>query len=262
MKNGKQSAGTYVYCLVQAPKAPSLQRAPRGLAGTGALRLLDAGRSLWIVAADAPLALYAKQPIDAGLQNLKWVSACAIAHERVVEHFIAAGTVIPLKLFTIFNNDARALAHIQATRKQVEEVIARVARCQEWGVRMSLNAPRAGRAAKAKGSGIAPGSSPGTRFLFEKKQQQDFARALRAQASAEAETTFQRLSKLGRDSLRLPTIESENGGRVILDAAFLVPQAKAKRFQDAVARLAARKAIFDLTLTGPWPPYNFVAKMK
>jgi gas vesicle protein GvpL/GvpF len=46
----------------------------------------------------------------------------------------------------------------------------------------------------------------------------------------------------------------------LLDAAFLVPRAKASRFRKSAAReakLLARQG-YDLTLTGPWPPYTFV----
>jgi hypothetical protein len=46
----------------------------------------------------------------------------------------------------------------------------------------------------------------------------------------------------------------------LLDAAFLVPTGKRARFQAAARRLAqaCARAGADLTLTGPWPAYNFV----
>jgi hypothetical protein len=49
---------------------------------------------------------------------------------------------------------------------------------------------------------------------------------------------------------------------VLLDAAFLVAQGKARPFQEAAKKAASALAKdgYELTLTGPWPPYNFVAE--
>ena len=50
------------------------------------------------------------------------------------------------------------------------------------------------------------------------------------------------------------------GGPLLLDAAFLVPRAKAASFKALAARESrslARQG-YGLTITGPWPPYTFV----
>ena len=46
----------------------------------------------------------------------------------------------------------------------------------------------------------------------------------------------------------------------VLDAAFLVPANRRVRFKSAARRLAAdsAKAGAEITLSGPWPAYNFV----
>jgi hypothetical protein len=49
-------------------------------------------------------------------------------------------------------------------------------------------------------------------------------------------------------------------GRLLLDAAFLVPAARSARFRRLVereSRALARQG-HRVTLTGPWPPYSFV----
>jgi len=261
MRNGRGPAATYLYCLVHGKEPPSLAGVPSGLPGMRAPRLLDAGNSLWLVAADAPLARYGKSPIEEGLRNLKWVAACAVAHEQVIEHFTDAGTVIPMKLFTLFTTDNRALLHIKDTRKKLDKVIERVAQCQEWGVRIRFNEARTDATTRPKMKILAPKAPTGTQFLLLKKKEQDFARQWKERALAEAESAYQELARYGEDARRLPSVEGEPDGRVILDAAFLVPFGKEKRFRGAVKRLTARGAqAYNVTLTGPWPPYNFVVK--
>jgi hypothetical protein len=247
---------TYLYCLVHSPKPPSLDRAPRGLPATGKPRLLDAGGALWIVVGDAPLSHYAKEKIDAGLQDLDWVATCAMGHERVIDYCAKAGTVIPMKLFTLFSDDARTTAHIRSKREALDTLIARVAKCREWGVRITLNGSRTTRAARSTNKTKPAEASPGTSFLLQKKREQDLARERKQRAAAQAESAYQKLSKYGPDSLRMP--QEEGVGPVVLDAAFLVSLSQEKRFQKEIQQLTSELREYDVTLSGPWPPYNFV----
>src|SRR3954470_14753666 len=131
--------GTYVYCIVAAPRRPRLARVPAGLPGAGPVRLLDVDAGLFLAVADLPLDRYSESSINAGLANLDWVSRIAIAHEAVVESFIASTAVLPMKLFTIFTTDDRALDHVRAQRAHIAALVKRVANHQEWGIRVVLD---------------------------------------------------------------------------------------------------------------------------
>jgi hypothetical protein len=50
------------------------------------------------------------------------------------------------------------------------------------------------------------------------------------------------------------------GARLVLDAAFLVAPARLPRFKATAKKAAASLSPhgYALTLSGPWPPYNFV----
>src|SRR5205085_5370264 len=101
-----------------------------------------AGRSLWIVAAEVPLAIYGQPALESALQDMNWVGAVAMAHEQVVEGFSRQRgcTVIPMKLFTMFSTEKRA---VEATRSRAPEIAAmakRISGCEEWGVRITRRA--------------------------------------------------------------------------------------------------------------------------
>src|SRR5258706_12966262 len=104
--------GTYVYCLIESGRRPILRRVPAGLPGMGRPRLLEVSPGRHLVVADAPLSRYDEQAINRGLGDLEWVARAAVAHEAMVESFISASALLPMKLFTIFTSDDRALAHI------------------------------------------------------------------------------------------------------------------------------------------------------
>lgn len=252
---------TYLYCVVQREKPPPLARAPIGLPGTGKPRAIDAGGGLWLVAADAPAAEYDAQAIERGLQDLAWVSAHAVPHEAVVEFAGRAGTVLPMKLFTLFHSDDRALEHVAHQRKRVDRLLERLAGREEWGVRMLLDEPRAVERLAKSARKESKGAS-GTEFLLRKKKQRDLSRDVLERGAERATALFDELSRRADDSRRRAPPAGAAGRRVLLDAAFLVRRGRVKPFQAAVRKVAARlqRDGYDLTLTGPWPPYNFVAE--
>jgi hypothetical protein len=253
---------TYLYCVVRSPRTPSLARALRGLPGCGRPRVLDAGRSVWLVAAAAPLAHYGAAPIERRLRDLDWVSACAVAHEAVVEHAARAGTVIPMKLFTLFASDARALAHITSIRARLDTLFRRLAGRQEWGVRVAVDEARARRLADATARKATSGLTAGKRFLALKMRQQEAARQLRSRGREEVEAVFAALAKHADDTRRRPPAEAEGARRLLLDAAFLVPAKAASRFRSTARSAGPRlgRLGYELTLSGPWPAYNFVGE--
>lgn len=44
---------------------------------------------------------------------------------------------------------------------------------------------------------------------------------------------------------------------MVLNTAYLVDDARAEQFADAVAELDVEHPLLHLYLTGPWPPYSF-----
>ena len=109
----------------------------------GAPRAVEIARGLYAIVADAPASRYNQTVIERHLTDLDWVSRAAVAHEAVVEHFIDARAVLPMKLFTIFSNDDRAVAHLQRERLRLSVAARRVAGQHEWGVRVLLDSSRA-----------------------------------------------------------------------------------------------------------------------
>src|SRR5882724_4686097 len=162
---------TYVYCVIAAARRPRLTRMPAGLPRTGRVRLLDIEAGLFAAVADAPLHRYGEAAINRGLADLDWVSRAAVAHEAVVESFIAETAVLPMKLFTIFTSDDRAMAHVRADRRRIAAVAKRVANHQEWGVRVVLDRARAAAASPKKNVTAPPRT--GAAYLTRKKAQRD-----------------------------------------------------------------------------------------
>ncbi|HEY1910330.1 MAG TPA: GvpL/GvpF family gas vesicle protein [Vicinamibacterales bacterium] len=248
---------TYVYCVVAAKRRPALARNLKGLPGTGRVRLLDVDAGLFAVVADAPRVRYSEAAIRRGLADLEWVSRAAVGHERVVESFIGERAVLPMKLFTIFTDDARAIDHVRSERARIHAFVKRVANQQEWGVRVTLDRNRALTAA----SGAAGAEVSGAAYLVRKKKHRDAAIELVEHGRETVADLYDRLAARSRLAKRRPASDvAAQDGPMLLDAAFLVPRARSTSFRALVVReaRALSRSGYGLTISGPWPPYTFV----
>ena len=248
---------SYLYCIVNAARKPSLAKVPAGLPGAAPPEAVKVTPTLWLIAADVPLDTYGAAPLERALADMDWVGRVALAHEAVVEHFAARRglTVIPMKLFTMFSSQARAVADVSSRKAVLSRAMRRLAGAEEWGVRVL----RGGGAAAAPAS--IPRSGGGAAFLAEKKQARDEARSARLAAAEAAGQAFDRLARVSRDARRRDDAPAEGATPPLLDAAFLVPVSRRAAFTRAARREAdsCARAGAQMTLSGPWPAYNFVA---
>jgi hypothetical protein len=231
---------------------------------------LQPDQALWLIVTSVPQAEYGEAALERGLKNIDWVARRAIAHEAVVEHFLSAPAVLPMQLFTLFTSEARAIEHVLGDRRRLTPILSRIDRRHEWGVRVTWDEGAArsaverkyktGGAGKAGGAGRA-GKVSGASYLARKRDLLDVNRVQLKAARAEADRLFKTMKRAASDARRrTETEQAAPGSRLLLDAAFLVPATKGAAFRAALRRNAeALKASgLQVSLTGPWPPYNFI----
>ena len=245
----------YLYCIVRRERPPAAVGMPAGLAGASRPQVLACGRGLWCIGADVPPDRYGPDSIEAGLRDLDWVSRIALAHEAVVEHFARdrTATVVPMKLFTIFSSRNRACEEMRRRAPELRGILRRIAGCQEWGIRIARTAQ------PARATSLGPAAETGAAFLAAKKVLRDRAREGARVAAAAAEDAFGTVAGLAR-SVRRHAAPRGAERPPLVDAALLVPVSSRARFAAAAkqAARACRAGGVELTLTGPWPAYNFI----
>ena len=253
---------TYVYGIVVADRKPSLARVPAGLPGASPVRLVEIEPARFLAVANVKPRDYGEATINRRLSDLDWVSRAAVAHQQVLEALAARTTVLPMKLFTIFSTDERALADVRNRRAQVDRLVKRVGGHHEFGVRVILDRATAMAQQRARGAGGSRrAAGNGIAYLTQKKAQRDAASELATRARDTVADLYDRLARRARLARRRSTGELPvDNGPLLLDAAFLIPRAKARSFRSEVAReaRALSKQGYGVVLTGPWPPYTFV----
>jgi len=103
----------------------------------------------------------------------------------------------------------------------------------------------------------AGAKSAGTAFLLRKKMEQEASRTLLARLRGEMDEVFSDLEAQAAEARRR---EPVSPSPLLLDGAFLVRFEQAAGFEKTVDRWAKRlsEQACEVTLTGPWPPYNFI----
>jgi hypothetical protein len=202
------------------------------------------------VLADVPRDRFGESAVAAGLQDLDWTGACALAHDSLVVELMKSGPVVPMRLFTIFEDEDRAVAQARAAGSRITRTLRKVAGCAEYGVRAGI-APAGSR------KPVTPRASSGRSFLEHKRDQLAARRRQTLPPPQERRRVMERLAAAAEDAQERPIPE---GGSVWLDGAFLVSLEAAAEFRQEVDRLTRelREQGHDVVLTGPWPPYSFL----
>jgi hypothetical protein len=278
-----EEQAVYVYCVVRGGRAPRITQPEPRLPGVGEPRVVPLAGRTWVIAADVPLSVYGARAIEPRLRDVKWVSACGVAHQAMVDACMrSSDAVVPMKVFTIFNSDARAKAELKRHADQLRDVMQQVAGCVEWGVRIT-RAPqpwreyqrqvererisaRAKAAAEAAAAAAAPepaaaqAPASGTEFLKSKVRERAAVRNVQAMVHEHVQALAKSLDVVTRDvRYRHETVRGTVP--VLLDAAYLVPRRAEERFR-AQIRLKSQPLLAHgcrVTVTGPWPAYSFVS---
>src|SRR5262249_42895818 len=101
----------------------------------------------------------------------------------------------------------------------------------------------------------------GASYLANKKASRDRAVTRAKHARDVVDELYASLGREAADATRRGASELPPGnGRLLLDAALLVPRSRRSRFRAAAGRQARELAAdgYQLSISGPWPAYSFM----
>lgn len=255
--SGPQRA-IYLYCFM--PPAAGVPQRPGVEEGHPPFSHEYGG--LAALVSEVPVALFAGKAGETNLQDIAWVGPRACRHEAVIEQAMTGGPVYPLPFGTLFSSLAALEEKMAICREGIETVLKRVAGCEEWGVKGTLDRPEALDAllrARLESGRLALPEAPGRRHLEARRQRRTLEPELPRWLDHLISTLETELHPLARGRVHRRTVGTEGGG---FNWAFLVPAAGAEAFGQRLAEATQRYAASGLTLhcTGPWPPYSFCAE--
>ncbi|MGW7198236.1 GvpL/GvpF family gas vesicle protein [Streptomyces chryseus] len=231
----------------------------RGVAGAPVRTVADETGGLVALVSDVPAGDFEAAPLAAHFEDLVWLEAVARAHHGVIDAVAARGTVLPLRLATIYRDDDRVHDMITADRAAFTRRLAHLDGSVEWGVKVYLAAAPPPAATEPAPE---PELSPGRAYLRgrhrERNARQDsFREAADSARRVEAAAVAHAVEHVRHRPQQGPL--AEEAGENIVNDAYLVPRELTDDFRQAVERVAAESAAIRVEITGPWAPYSFAA---
>ncbi len=228
------------------------------------------GEELAALVSRVPLGEFGEDALRQNLNDLDWLERVARAHESVLERALESGTIVPLRICTIFA-DEQGLARMLAERgSALDTALNALEGRQEWGVKLLVDRAALEAAARERAPDAIDDEREGARgaggaYMLRRRQERRLREEADRLAGSLAEDVHARLQDWAADAVVNPPQNPELSGHegdMLLNAAYLVEAAKVERFHELVAELRERHRELGarLELTGPWPPYNFVPR--
>lgn len=246
--------GTWLHGVVRDAGAEVLA-ATVGMAGTPVRAVRAAG--LAAVVSTVPLTEYGEEALRRNLEDLAWLERAARAHHAVVAALAQAGPVVPARLATVHHGDDRVAALLATRRAELAAVLDRLAGRDEWGVKGYVVPGATPRAAEPAGAGGA-----GAAYLRRRRAQLTAREEGQRVAGEAAAAVHAELAGHAVAARRHPPQDRRLSGAataMVLNGAYLVDTGALAAFTELVRALGERHPEIRLELTGPWPPYSFVA---
>jgi Gas vesicle synthesis protein GvpL/GvpF len=247
------------YGVVPAQAAPSVHVA--GVAG-GAVDSVSEGE-LMLLVSPVPRDQFDAEPLRTNLNDLGWLERVAREHEAVLDDVLAAATVVPLRLCTIFGDADGARRMLEREHAALTDALERLEGRQEWGVKLLVEGERL--AATAAPAGDQAQGEGGAAYLARRRHERSAREAARTLAAQLVDDVDGALRAHAVDAVRLRAQNRELSGHtgdMVLNGAYLVDADEVDALRATAAELQERHADYGalLVVTGPWPPYNFAAR--
>ena len=253
--------GAYVYCVLGGDVSPSRLDVD-GVDPQHTVRAVP-HRGMTALVSDVSLTEFGAEPLKRNLNDLRWVERTARAHQRVLDRALGMGAIVPLRLCTVCRDDAGVRAMLDREHEPLAGALTRLAGRQEWGIKLLANPQRAGERMPEGAAADAPGSGRAyvDRLRRDRAARDDAQRKARAAALA-IHRALAAQSIAARVLPKPPSELAGEGGALILNGAYLVDADRAEAFRALAGELRERRCAPDMRLeiTGPWPPYSFVAE--
>lgn len=238
-------SGKVLYLYGITDRAAKLD-APEGVDGMSPVEAVEcAGFFCWVSRVDATE--YGDN-LQARMENLDWLAASSVRHQKVVGAIHEQTTILPARFATIFLSEQTLATDVSRRARELKKDFERLSGADEYGVKI-FGVPQVAAAGEAPKSG---------RDYLARKSELLRDRAT-VTLSQEAKEFIAGLRGIASQVVEGGSVTS--GQRNLLwQGSFLMPRNSRKQLESALAAFHRKQSDrYRVECTGPWPPYSFVA---
>lgn len=184
------------------------------------------------------------------------------SHQSVLDGLMKKTTVVPFKFGTILKNKKAAAGLLKSSYIKFRRLLTKLKEREEWGVRVFADKERFKTKIKAQAKGTMGKQGTGTAYLLRKKREKEAEEKMEGKLAFFSSKIFAALEKLAFEAKVSQSSQrfSEKGEILVSVFAFLLDKQRVKKFLNQTADLEKKYQGWGLRLTisGPWPAFNFV----
>ncbi|MGK5555893.1 GvpL/GvpF family gas vesicle protein [Actinomadura kijaniata] len=217
---------------------------------------------------------FGEEALRANLEDLAFLEATARAHHQVVDLAAHAAPTAPVRIATLYRDDARIVEVLTRGRQQFTQVLDRVTGRSEWGVKAyahpeAYNDPQdqpdqpgePDQLEQVAGQATESAQGAGTAYLLrrqrQRRQRQDASRRIAQQAEAIHAELADHAVATRHHPAQDPRLSGREGTQ-ILNTAYLLDDEQVEGFTAVARAIDQRLTGITVEVTGPWPPYSFI----
>ena len=213
---------------------------------------------------------FGQEELEANLEDIQWVESKVLAHQGVLETVLVSRTLVPMRFCTIYRSESRVQEMLAQHYDDFVDALEHLEGEQEWGVKVYCDgetlAQRVGKISdriKELQAEMEQKSS-GAAYFLKKKMDETIAEEVERVSDEYAQRSHDRLSSHAEEAVINPLQSRKLTGRqeaMVLNGAYLVAEEQLAGFRAELESLEGEYSDlgFSYEMTGPWPPYNFVA---
>ncbi|RWA22805.1 GvpL/GvpF family gas vesicle protein [Mycolicibacterium elephantis] len=203
---------------------------------------------------------FGKDALSRNLEDLDWVAQKARAHDAVISAVARSGSVIPVRMATVYRDGSRVREMLIHRRLDFEATLERLCGRLEVGVKVYGDPKRLGT---TDSDHDATEKLSGTAYLMRRRQALVSREEAYRLAAVEAERIHGMLMRHAVDGRRKPPPARVLSGRddmIVLNGTYLVDSDAVGLFRETAAALVMSTDKLSVETTGPWPPYSFAGE--
>jgi hypothetical protein len=242
-----ESQALYVYGVTEIPSKP-FAVSSEAVDGIGVVEPIAEGSYLCWASRVSRLE-YAIE-LQKNMENLEWLAACSIRHQKVLSEIGEVTQVLPARFGTVFLSPESLASDFKQKLPKFTSVFKRISSADEWGVKIF--------GAEQRRATAAVNATSGVDYLRQKSAALQGANASRR--DEEAVKFGEELAKISEATVAGGKASSGQPG-LLWSGSFLVKRSQKKRFDQVLQRFAEKWADSRrIDVSGPWPPYSFVSE--
>jgi Gas vesicle synthesis protein GvpL/GvpF len=238
-----------------------------GVGGEPVHTVTETGLSAVVGSVDA--AIFGETSLPGLLADPASIEAVGRAHHDVVARIASGGSVVPLRLATIYRDDLTVRALLAERYAELTFLLQSFQGTEEWGVKVHMESwpdssgddPCAPSFSGPAFSGPAFSGPAFSGPAFSGPDGVPVRQPRWQQAEACADKIDRALNGIAIATRRHPAPYPQFDdieGWLVLNSVYLLDTERAAEFGGLVQRLTEEHAGLRADVTGPWPPYSFV----